>query len=83
MVCPILRYGDIETLQEIVRALRREGAFANDSRGIHAHVDAAAHTPKTLHTLSNIVAGKEDLLYRALGIALRSAVWEIAEESEG
>ena len=31
-------------------------------------VDAAAHTPKTLRTLSNIVASKEDLLYRALGV---------------
>ena len=40
VVSPILRYGDIETLQEIVRALRREGAFANDSCGIHAQ-DAA------------------------------------------
>lgn len=68
MVSPILRYGDIETLQEIVRALRREGAFANDSCGIHVHVDAAAHTPKTLRTLSNIVASKEELLYRALGV---------------
>lgn len=68
MVSPILRYGDIETLQEIVRALRREGAFANDSRGIHVHVDAAAHTPKTLRTPSDIVASKEDLLYRALGV---------------
>ena len=29
---------------------------------------AAAHTPKTLRTLSNIVASKEDLLYRALGV---------------
>ena len=68
MVSPILRYGDIETLQEIVRALRREGALANDSRGIYVHVDAAAHTPKTLRTLSSIVASKEDLLYRALGV---------------
>ena len=67
VVSPILRYGDIETLQEIVRALRRKGAFANDSCGIHVHVDAAAHTPKTLRTLSNIVASKEDLLYRARG----------------
>ena len=68
VVSPILRYGDIETLQEIVRALRRKRAFANDSCGIHVHVDAAAHTPKTLRTLSNIVASKEDLLYRALGV---------------
>lgn len=29
---------------------------------------AAASTPKTLRTLSNIVASKEDLLYRALGV---------------
>lgn len=46
-------------------------------------VDGEGRTPKTLRTLSNIVASKEDLLYRALGIALRSAVWGIAEESEG
>lgn len=50
VVSPILRYGDIETLQEIVRALRREGAFANDSRGIPrprrrrgTHAQDAAH----------------------------------------
>ena len=68
VVSPSLRYGDIETLHEIVRALRRKGACANDSCGIHVHVDAAAHTPKTLRTLSNIVASKEDLLYRASGL---------------
>ena len=68
VVSPILRYEDIETLQEIVRALRHKGAFANSSCGIHIHVDAAAHTPKTLRTLSNIMASKEDLLYRALGV---------------
>lgn len=68
VVSPILRYEDIETLQEIIRSLRHEGAFANSSCGIHIHIDAAAHTPKTLRTLSNIMASKEDLLYRALEV---------------
>lgn len=31
-------------------------------------VDGEGRTPKTLRTLSNIVASKEDLLYRALGV---------------
>ena len=68
VVSPILRYEDIEALQEIIRSLRHKGAFANSSCGIHVHVDAASHTPKTLRTLSNIMASKEDLLYRALGV---------------
>ena len=37
-VSPILAYDDIELLQNIVRALRRAGAKANTSTGIHVHV---------------------------------------------
>lgn len=68
LVTPILNYGDIETLQEIVRKLRGAGAIANASCGIHIHVDAAPHTAKTLRNLMNLVASKEDMLYRALGV---------------
>ena len=68
LVTPILSYGDIETLQEIVRKLREAGAIANASCGIHIHVDAAPHTAKTLRNLMNLVASKEDMLYRALGV---------------
>lgn len=68
LVTPILSYADIDTLQEIVRKLRKAGAFANATCGIHIHVDAAPHTAKTLRNLMNMVASKEDMLYRALGV---------------
>lgn len=67
-VSPICRYEDIEPLQEIVRALRSAGARVNDSCGLHVHVDASAHNAGTLRNLVNIMAAKEDLLYKALKV---------------
>lgn len=67
-VSPICRYEDIEPLQEIIRKLRAAGAKANDSCGIHVHVDASAHNVKTLRNIVNIMAAKEDLLYKALKV---------------
>lgn len=67
-VSPICKYEDIETIQECIRKLRQAGARVNSSCGIHVHVDAAPHTPQTLHNLVNIMAAKEDLLYKALQI---------------
>ncbi len=69
VVSPILTYADIEDLQEVVRQLRHAGAFVNKSCGIHIHVDASTHTPQTLKNLVNLMAQKEDILYRALQIA--------------
>ena len=71
LVTPILCYEDIGCLQGIVRKLRRAGARVNDSCGIHVHVDAGPHTPKTLKNIVNIVAAKEDILYKALNIHVR------------
>jgi len=68
LVTPICEYKDIETLQELVRKLRKAGAFVNDSCGIHVHVDGAGHTPKSIRNMINIVASKNDLLYQALQI---------------
>ena len=67
-VSPICKYEDIETVQELVRKLRTGGARVNDSCGIHVHVDAANHTPKTLRNIVNIMASKEDILYHALQV---------------
>ena len=67
-VSPICQYEDIETVQELVRKLRTGGARVNDSCGIHVHVDASAHTPQTLRNIVNIMAAKEDLLYKALQV---------------
>lgn len=68
VVTPILKYKDIETLQEIVRELRKNGAKANSSCGIHVHIGAEKHTPKTLTNLVNIMTSKQDLIYKALAI---------------
>ena len=70
VVSPICRYEDIETVQEIVRQLRHEGARVNDSCGIHVHVDASRHDPKTLRNIVNIMASKEDLLYKTLCVQI-------------
>lgn len=68
VVTPILQYEDIEDLQEILRQLRHKGAKANTSCGIHIHVGAEKHTPKTLRNLVNIMASKQEIIYKALDI---------------
>ena len=70
VVSPICKYEDIETIQQLVRELRRGGARVNDSCGIHIHVDASRHDPKTLRNIVNIMASKEDLLYKALRVQI-------------
>ena len=68
MVTPILTYADMETLQELIRLLRRAGAKSDATRGcgVHIHIGAKGHTPQTLRNLANIMASHEDLLASAL-----------------
>ena len=68
VVSPILTYEDMADLQEIIRQLRHKGAFVNSQCGIHIHVYASRYTPQTLRNLVNIIASKEDILYKALRI---------------
>ena len=70
LVSPILTYEDIGTLQELVRQLRHAGALSESKYqcGIHIHVDAEKHTPTSLKNLINLMASKEDLLYKSLEI---------------
>ena len=70
MVTPILTYSDIETLQELVRRLRKAGAKSDATRGcgVHIHIGAKGHTPQTLRNLANIMASHEDLLASALNL---------------
>ena len=51
-----------------MRKLRAGGARVNDSCGLHVHVDASSHTPQTLRNIVNIMASKEDLLYKTLQV---------------
>ena len=71
IVTPILRYEDIELLQQVVRKLREKGAKADNTCGIHVHVDATAYTAKNLWNLVNIMSAKEDILYKALQVKQR------------
>ena len=68
LVSPICVYQDIETIQEIIRKLRAAGAKTNDSCGIHVHINAQPHTAQSLRNIANIMASKEDLLFKALEV---------------
>lgn len=68
LVSPICSYEDIKTIQEIVRLLRKKGAFCNDSTGIHVHVDASRLDARALKNLASIMRSKEDILYKALQV---------------
>ena len=70
LVTPILRYDDIEDLQEIIRRLRRAGAISNPQHGcgVHIHIGAAGHTATTLRNLTNIMAAHEAMLSHAIYI---------------
>ena len=68
IVTPILTYEDIAPLQEILRALRKKGAKANSSCGIHIHVDGANHNANSLKNIINFMTSRQDLVYEALAI---------------
>ena len=74
-VTPILKYDDIERLQELIRVLRKAGAKSDAGRGcgVHIHVGVKAldgnnHTPQSLRNLANIMAAHESLLAGAIKI---------------
>ncbi|MCA9608165.1 MAG: amidoligase family protein, partial [Myxococcales bacterium] len=68
VVSPILRYEDLGTLQQIVRAVRRAGAKVDSSCGIHIHVDGARFDAKAACNLIKLVNKQEQLIEHALGI---------------
>lgn len=68
LVSPICRYEDIEVIQELVRKLREAGMRVNSSCGIHIHLDASPHNANTLRNITNIMASKEDLIYKAMQV---------------
>ena len=70
LVTPILNYSDIETLQELVRRLRKAGAKSDYTRGcgVHIHIGAAGHTPQSLRNLANLMASHETLIAEAIKV---------------
>jgi hypothetical protein len=72
-VTPPLRYEDIETVQEIVRAFRKAGAVANHSCGIHIHIDGANHNAQSLRRLVKFFSARQQLVYEALQVSTERA----------
>ena len=70
LVTPVLTYGDMELLQELVRQLRHAGGRSDADRGcgVHIHIGAKGHTPQSLRNLANIMAGHESLIAEALNL---------------
>ncbi|MBR4031131.1 MAG: amidoligase family protein [Clostridia bacterium] len=68
LVTPILGWADIETLQEVVRKLRKAGAFVNETCGQHVHIGAAGMTAAAIRNLVNNFASHEKLLIKALNV---------------
>lgn len=78
LVTPILKYEDLEGLQEIVRRLRKAGAKSNPAHscGVHIHIGLGDHTPQTLRNLANLMSSHESLLVHAINIdRLRLNTW--------
>ena len=74
VVSPILRYENSETLQEVIRTVRRIGASVGTSGGIH--VGVARFDVKALGNLIKIVKPQERLIEHAPGIGdARRARW--------
>ena len=73
LVTPILHYADIETLQELVRKLRKAGAKSDYTRGcgVHIHIGAQGHTAQSLRTLANLMASHETLIAEAIKVDSR------------
>ena len=70
LVTPILKYDDIENLQELVRQLRHAGAKSDYTRGcgVHIHIGAQGQTATTLRHLTNMMASHEKLIIAAINI---------------
>ncbi len=69
VVSPVLSYDDIDTFQNVIRAVRRCGATVDAKCGMHIHVDSSAFSGKTLANLAKIVHKQEPLILAALGVS--------------
>lgn len=77
MVTPVMSYEELETLQEVVRVLRKNGAKSdpNHECGVHVHIDASGMTAKALRNLANMMASREKLLLNAIGVTGQRLEW--------
>ena len=62
IVSPVLGYEDLEQLQDVIRAVRRAGARADSSTGIHVHVGGDRIDVKAITNLVKFMHKQEHLL---------------------
>ena len=67
VVTPIMTYADMETLQQVVRAMRKARAKVNSRTGLHVHVGAQGMTPTQIKNLVKIFYKQETLILKATG----------------
>lgn len=66
-VTPVLRYEDMETLQEVVRALRKAGAKTPSCTSQHVHVGVEHLTATQIANIAKIFYKQEELILKAAG----------------
>ena len=71
VVTPILRWDDMETLQEVVRALRKAGAKTPECTSQHVHVGVGNFTPRQIANIARIFYKQEELILKAAGTLAR------------
>ena len=71
VVTPVMTIKDMDTLQEVVRELRKKGARATERCGLHVHVGIADFTPVNIKNLVRIYYKQEPLTAKAMGTLQR------------
>lgn len=67
IVTPILKYSDMENLQEIVRALRRAGAKTPSCTSQHVHVGVEHLSAQQIANIAKIFYKQEELIIKSVG----------------
>ena len=67
VVTPVLKYEDMETLQAVVRALRKAGAQTPACTSQHVHIGVADFTARQIANFARIWYKQETVILKALG----------------
>ena len=68
IVSPILTYQDISDLQEVIRSVRKAGAKATSTCGLHMHIDGSLFAGRTLANLVETFYKYQELIVQAFGV---------------
>jgi hypothetical protein len=68
IVSPVCRYGDVDAVQAVVRAVKAAGAQVNHSCGIHVHVGLKDASAREVVNLVKVVNHQEEYMFKAFGV---------------